>query len=139
MKTILRDKIVKEVTYISDDGVEFKNILDCENHEMKVDKASTDLGKTRLKEMAAEFEKVKEETHPQRLDKVVSSEIVDRDICEIVYNEILGVYCPSCHSNIWFGEKVKKKLQKKFFCYCCGARLIMIRKVMRGNEVVDNF
>ena len=138
MRTSLRDKVVKEVTYISDDGVEFQNIHECENHERRVNNARTDAAKTMLKEMAEGFEKVKEETHPQQLARVVSSEIIERDICEVVYNEILGVYCPSCGSRIFFGKEIKKKLQKKLFCFCCGARLITIRKVTRSGTI-DNF
>ena len=35
---------------------------------------------------------------------VISSEIVERKICEVVYNEILGIMCPECHTQLFFGR-----------------------------------
>ena len=138
MKTILRDKTIKETVYVSDDGVEFLNIHDCEIHEAKYQGLTTDIAKERLTRMRAGFEKVKEETHPQELAKVVSSEQVERKICEVVYNEILGIYCPECNNQLFFGKKPKKKLLKELYCYRCGARLITIRQVTT-HGTIDSF
>ena len=138
LKTSLRDKVIKETVYISDDGVEFKNIHDCETHEMEYNSLATDMARDRLTRMRAGFEKVKDETHPQELANVISSEIVERKICEVVYNEILGIMCPECHTQLFFGRSPKRKIFKQLFCYGCGSRLIVIRKVT-AHGTIDEF
>lgn len=138
MRTALRDKTIKETVYVSDDGVEFLNIHDCESHEVEYQGLKTDTARERLTRMRTVFEKVKEETHPQELAKVISSEIVERKICEVVYNEILGIYCPECNNQLFFGKNPKKKLLKELYCYRCGSRLITIRKVTT-HGTIDEF
>lgn len=132
MTTELIDKIVKETIYIADDGAKFHNIRECEEYESKMNEANrTEESRRRLRFAADSNYRIFNDRHPQRLDKVISSENVNRDICEVVYNEVLGCTCPSCNAILYLGKNLKARYRKRLFCFGCGARLVVVRRVLK--------
>lgn len=133
MRTRLQDKIIKETIYIAEDGTEFKDIKKCEEYETALEDSKTPYSHLLY---LSSMEKGRQDTEPpQRLTRVVTSEIIERDICEIVYNDDRCM-CPSCGSILFLGKKFKGGLRKKFFCMSCGSRLVVIRRMI-GRNVID--
>lgn len=133
MRTRLQDKIVKEAIYIAEDGTEFKDIKRCEEYEVAMEDLQTP--HSHLLYLRSSEKGRQDNEPPQRLTRVVTSEIVERNICEIVYNDDRCM-CPSCGSILFLGKKFKGNLRKKFFCMSCGARLVVIRRVI-GRNIID--
>ena len=131
MTTEIIDKTVKETIYVAEDGAKFYDIKDCEDYEAKINEDNrTDTDKRRLRFTADDNYRIHNE-RPIKLCKVISSEEVNRDVCEVVYNEVLGCVCPSCNSILYLGKNLKVRHKKKLFCFNCGARLVVVRRVLK--------